>query len=83
MTEKDPWVHPPLYSERLNAELGQYLGPYVAIDDTRDHVVASGSDGVEVFKRARALGVNDPLLLDVPAHPEYEFIGVETHVEPA
>ena len=83
MTEQQPAVHPPLYSDQLNAELGRYLGRYVAIDDGREHVVASGSNGVEVFQRAQELGVRDPLLIYVPAHPEYDFIGLESRIEPA
>lgn len=69
MTEQQPAVHPPVFSDRLSEELKQYRGRYVAIDDDRDHVVASGSDGVDVFRQAQECGVSNPLLFYVPAHP--------------
>lgn len=70
MTEQDPWVHPPVFSEALGEELGRYKGLWVAFDEARKHVIASAPDLLEVFQLAEERGVSDPLTFHVPEHPE-------------
>ncbi len=63
-TEKQP----PVIDEKLARQLEDYKGRWVAVD--KGKVVASGDSATEAVEAALAVGVTDPLVFRVSAHPE-------------
>jgi hypothetical protein len=68
MAEHRRFAHPPVISESLAAELDQYHGRWVAIDEGT--VVAFGDSVPDALARARERNVADPLVFYVPEHPD-------------
>ena len=66
MTE--PSKRPQVIDEELAKELSAYKGKWVAVD--RGRVVASGDSATEAVEAAQKVGVTDPLVFRVSAHPE-------------
>ncbi|MBI4135527.1 hypothetical protein HY477_02220 [Candidatus Uhrbacteria bacterium] len=52
----------------------EYRGLWIAMDKDRE-VVASGEDGEQVYKTARAKGIEVPFLYHVPNKPQF-FVGL-------
>lgn len=57
--------------ESLVKELEQYRGEWVAVDEARNQVVASGDSVTDVHEKAVKQGVPDPLIFQVPSNPEH------------
>lgn len=65
---EDTMKHPRVIDQELAKELVNYKGRWVAVDNR--HVAASGSSATEAVEAARGVGVADPLVFRVSAHPE-------------
>lgn len=57
----------PVIDAALADELDNFRGQWVAV--FRNHVIAAGSNAMEVAEQAHSEGASDPLLFRVPAHP--------------
>jgi len=71
-------VRPPVIDRQLAEELDGYRGRWVAIED--GHVVASGDSVIDVLARARERSFPDPVVFQVPMHPERPaFLHARSH----
>ena len=59
---------PPAIDKKLAKELLRFKGKWVAVD--RGKVVASGESANEAKQEALKVGVTDPIIFRVTAHPE-------------
>lgn len=59
---------PPLWSKAVAEQFAQHRGRWVAIHD--DRIVAVGDSPTEVREEAVSHGIEEPLLFQVPRHPE-------------
>ena len=60
----------PVIEELLADRLADYKGQWVAIDQARSAVVASGDSAQDVVRLALAKGFTDPLVFRVPVHAD-------------
>jgi len=60
---------PPI-DEKLAEQLRGYKGRWVAVSSDRNELVAAGKSAAEALQAAVKLGVTDPLVFRVSAHPE-------------
>lgn len=60
----------PAIERELAMELDKHRGQWVAVDRSKDRLVATGESASSVIDAAQAKGVTDPLVFRVSAHPE-------------
>ena len=59
---------PAVIDKKLSEELQKYKGKWVAVD--KNKVVGSGDTALEAKEAAAKVGVTDPIIFRVTAHPE-------------
>jgi hypothetical protein len=67
-------MNPPPLPQQPPVAPPEYAGLWIAWDDQRTRVVASGTDVAQVAAEARRLGQKQPLLEKVP-RPDMRYVG--------